>query len=281
MMLHGRLTTAIFALACALCGAGPVTVKAQEVATTPQNGRTCATTGTPIVDALSTPHWNGWGVDSSQHRFQPSAMAQLAADDVPRLKLKWAFGYAGAVRPFAQPTIVAGRLFVGSQNGKVYSLDAASGCIFWEFDAGKPVRSAVVIGHQGDGWSAYFGDFGANVHAVDALTGRELCKTRIEDHPAARVTGSPVLVGATLFVPVSSIEEATGANPTYPCCSFRGSVVALEASTGRLQWKGYTILQEARASAMISAGVQMMGPSGAAIWSSPTFDAVTRTLYVK
>jgi polyvinyl alcohol dehydrogenase (cytochrome) len=280
MMLHGRLTTAIFALACALCGAGPVTVKAQEVATIPQNGRTCGTTGTPIVDALSTPHWNGWGVDSSQRRFQPSAMAQLAADDVPRLKLKWAFGYAGAVRAFAQPTIVAGRLFVGSQNGKVYSLDAASGCTFWEFDAGKPVRSAVVIGRQGDGWSAYFGDFGANVHAVDALTGRELWKTRIEDHPAARVTGSPVLVGATLFVPVSSIEEATGANPTYPCCSFRGSVVALEASTGRLQWKGYTILQEARAAAMNSAGVQMMGPSGAAIWSSPTFDAVTRTLYV-
>ena len=168
-------------------------------------------------------------------------------DDVPRLKLKWAFGYPGAIIAFAQPTIVAGRLFVGSQSGKVYSLDAGSGCTYWEFYAVRPVRSAIVIGQQADGWSAYFGDFGANVYAVDMMTGRELWRTRIDDHPAARVTGSPALVGATLFVPVSSIEEATGANPSYPCCSFRGSVVALEASTGRLQWKSYTIVQEAEA----------------------------------
>jgi polyvinyl alcohol dehydrogenase (cytochrome) len=207
-------------------------------------------------------------------------MAQLAPDDVPRLKVKWAFDYPGAVRAFAQPTIVAGRLFVGSQNGKVYSVDSDSGCTYWEFDAGRPVRSAIVIGQQAGGWTAYFGDFGANVHAVDALTGRELWKTRIDDHAAARITGSPTLTGATLLVPASSIEEGTGANPTYSCCSFRGSVVALEASTGKLQWKGYTIAQAAKPTATNSAGVEMMGLSGAAIWSSPTFDGVTCRVYV-
>jgi hypothetical protein len=61
---------------------------------------------------------------------------------------------------------------------------------YWEFNADKPVRSAIVIGQRADGWSAYFGDVGANVYAVDALTGRELWKTRVEDHPAARVTRS-------------------------------------------------------------------------------------------
>ena len=262
MALHKRLTTTIFVLAWTLCALGLIRARAQEVTTVSENGGKCKTAGAPFVDPLSAPHWNGWGVDSSQHRFQSSIMAQLAPDDVPRLKLKWAFGYPGAARAFAQPTIVAGRLFVGSQNGKVYSLDSGSGCTYWEFDAGRPVRSAIVIGQQAGGWSAYFGDFGANVHAVDALTGRELWKTRIDDHPAARVTGSPALVGATLFVPVSSIEEATGANPNYSCCSFRGSVVALEASTGKLQWKGYTIVQEAKPTATNSAGVEMMGPSG-------------------
>jgi polyvinyl alcohol dehydrogenase (cytochrome) len=168
----------------------------------------------------------------------------------------------------------------GSQNGKVYSIDSDSGCTYWEFDVGKPVRSAIVIGQQAGAWSAYFGDFGANVHAVDALTGRELWKTRIDDHPTARVTGSPALIGATLFVPVSSIEEGIGANSTYSCCSFRGSVVALEASTGKLRWKGYTIAQEAKPTATNTAGAEMMGPSGAAIWSSPTFDDVTRRVYV-
>ena len=280
MALHSRLTKTIFMLVCALCAPGPITARAQEVTTTSENGGKCPTPGAPLVDALSAPHWNGWGVDPSQHRFQPSMMAQLAPDDVPRLKLKWAFGYPGAVRAFAQPTIVAGRLFVGSQSGKVYSLDSGSGCIYWEFNADKPVRSAIVIGQRADGWSVYFGDFGANVYAVDAMTGTELWKTRIEDHPAARITGSPALVDATLFVPVSSNEEGTGANPTYPCCSFRGSLVAVEASTGKLQWKGYTIVQEAKPTAMNSAGVELKGPSGAAIWSSPTFDDVTRRVYV-
>jgi len=280
MALHSRLTTTILVLVWTLCALGLISARAQEVTTASENGGKCAAAGAPFVDPLSAPHWNGWGVDSSQHRFQPSIMAQLAPDDVPRLKLKWAFGYPSAARAFAQPTIMAGRLFVGSQNGKVYSLDSSSGCTYWEFDAGRPVRSAIIIGQQAGGWSAYFGDFGANVHAVDALTGKELWKTRVDDHPAARVTGSPVLIGATLFVPVSSIEEGTGANPTYSCCSFRGSVVALESSTGKLQWKGYTIVQEATPTGTNSAGVEMMGPSGAAIWSSPTYDGVSGRVYV-
>jgi polyvinyl alcohol dehydrogenase (cytochrome) len=162
----------------------------------------------------------------------------------------------------------------------VYSPDANSGCTYWEFDAGAPVRSAVVIGQATDGWSAYFGDLGANVYAVDALTGTVRWKTRIDDHPGARVTGSPTLAGTTLFMPVSSLEELTGANPRYPCCSFRGSVVALEAASGKVLWKGYTIEQEATPRATNTAGAQLMGPSGAAIWSSPTFDAVKQMIYV-
>ncbi len=74
--------------------------------------------------------------------------------------------------------------------------------------------------------------------------------------------------------------EATGANPSYPCCSFHGSVVALEAITGRVQWKSYTIVQEAKPTVRNSFGLQMRGPSGAAVWSAPKFAIVTRTLYV-
>jgi polyvinyl alcohol dehydrogenase (cytochrome) len=119
MAFRSRHTKTISVLARALCAAGAVSSWAQDAAIVPLNGGKCPTAGTPVVDALSTPHWNGWGVDASQHRFQPSEMAQLAADDVPRLKLKWAFGYPAAIIAFAQPTIVAGRLFVGSQSAKV------------------------------------------------------------------------------------------------------------------------------------------------------------------
>jgi polyvinyl alcohol dehydrogenase (cytochrome) len=163
--------------------------------------------------------------------------------------------------------------------GKVYSLDAKSGCTYWEFGAIKGVRSAIVIGQRGDGWAAYFGDAGANVYSVDALSGEELWRTKVDDHPAVVITGSPTLVGTTLFVSVSSYEEATGANKSYSCCTFRGSVVALDASTGKLLWKAFTIAEEAKPGATNAVGVQLMGPSGAAIWSAPTFDAATQRVY--
>jgi polyvinyl alcohol dehydrogenase (cytochrome) len=257
-----------------------IDAEAQETTTAPAKGGVCPDVGAAFADPMSKPRWNGWGVDPTQHRFQPADMARLAPSDAPRLKLKWAFGFPGVNRLVAQPTVFGGRVFVGSGNGKVYSLDAKSGCTYWEFNAGKGVRSAVVVGPRGDGWAAYFGDFGANVHSIDALTGKELWTAKVDDHPAASITGSPTLVGTTLYVPVSSYEEVTGANPSYPCCSFRGSLVALDAPTGKVLWKAYTIAEEAKPGAVNARGVQLLGPSGAAIWSAPTFDAATRRIYV-
>jgi polyvinyl alcohol dehydrogenase (cytochrome) len=275
----GRLAGAILGISFAFQAACSIGAKAQEAGAGSPGSGACSSNGAAFDDALSKPHWNGWGVDPSQHRFQSSDMARLAEGDLLRLKLKWAFGFPGATRSVAQPTIVGGRVFVGSQAGTVYSLDAKSGCTYWEFDAGKGVRSAIVIGQRSDGWAAYFGDLGANVHSVDALTGKELWRTKVDDHPAAIITGSPTLVGATLFVPVSSYEEATGARKSYSCCTFRGSLVALDTATGKVLWKTYTIAEESKQGAANSAGVPQMGPSGAAVWSAPTFDAAAQRIY--
>ena len=269
---HGRLAGAIFAFSFVFQAAWAIGARAEGAGVCPNNNAAFA-------DPLTKPRWNGWGVDPAQHRFQPSDMARLAASDAPRLKLKWAFGFPSATRSITQPTVVGGRVFVGSLNGNVYSLDAKSGCSYWQFRAGMPVRSAVVIGPHGDGWAAYFGDQGAYLHSVDALTGKELWSAKVDDHPAAVITGSPTLVGTTLFVPVSSFEEVTGANKSYSCCTFRGSLVALEASTGKILWKTFTIAEEAKPGATNSAGVLQMGPSGAAIWSAPTFDAASQRVY--
>ena len=262
-----------FQAACA------VEATAQEASANSINSGACLGDGAAFDAPLSAPHWNGWGVNPSQHRFQPSDMARLTESDLSRLKLRWSFGFPAATRSVAQPTIVGGRLFVGSQGGQVYSLDAKSGCTYWEFDARKGVRSAIVIGQHGNGWAAYFGDAGASVYSVDAMTGKELWRTKIDDHPAAVITGSPTLVGTTLFVPVSSYEEATGANKSYSCCTFRGSLVAVDASTGKMLWKTFTVAEQAKPNGTNAAGVQLMGPSGAAIWSAPTFDAATKTIY--
>jgi polyvinyl alcohol dehydrogenase (cytochrome) len=239
----------------------------------------CSESSAPLVDAPARPHWNGWGADLSQHRFQPAAMAQLGAADVPRLKLKWAFGFPGATRAQAQPTIMGGALFVGSQSGKVYALDANTGCTHWVFDAGVGVRSAITIGASGDGWSAYFGDQRANAFAVDAVTGKLRWKTHIEVHRAAMVTGAPALSNGVLYVPVSSFEEVSGASPRYECCSFRGSIVALDAATGKVLWQSYTIPQPPAPVRKNALDVQLWGPSGAPIWSSPTLDPDRHMVY--
>ena len=191
--------------------------------------------------------WNGWGVDPTNSRFQPNP--GLAAADVPRLKLKWAFGYPKETLASAQPTVVGGRVFVGSYRGNVYSLDASSGCTIWSFNAGAGVRTAITVAaaKTPGKYIVFFGDLHASAHALDAETGQELWKTKVEDHPAATLTGAPMFYNGTLYVPVSSIEEASAASSTYECCTFRGSLVALDAETGKQLWKSYTVADSAEA----------------------------------
>jgi polyvinyl alcohol dehydrogenase (cytochrome) len=222
--------------------------------------------------------WNGWSSDPENSRFQSAQAAGIAADQVAKLKLKWAFGFPGDFAAFSQPSIVGGRLYVGSAGGTVYALDAATGCTYWAFDAGAAVRTAITIGPGG---MAYFGDLQANVYAVDADTGKQLWKTRVDDYAGARVTGTPKLHGGTLYVPVSSHDEWASADPVFECCKFRGSVVALEAKTGRQIWKTYTIAEEPRSTDKKNKlGKPMWGPSGGGVWSSPTIDARKNVLYV-
>src|SRR5688572_11099926 len=76
----------------------------------------------PLGDRTATPAWNGWSPAPDNTRFQPAAAAGLRASDVPRLKLKWAFGFPGGASGTSQPTVAFGRIFVGSDNGFLYSL---------------------------------------------------------------------------------------------------------------------------------------------------------------
>jgi polyvinyl alcohol dehydrogenase (cytochrome) len=249
----------------------------------PPQGLCAQTAGAAPPDLLSGPRWNGWGADAENSRFQPGPMAGLTAGQVPRLKLKWAFAFPGAVAAWSQPVIAGGRLFVGSINGAVYSLDARTGCTHWIYQASPTgVRSAVSIGAGVGGarFVAYFGDLEARVHAVDALTGKELWKVKVEDHPFARVTGAVQLVDGRLYVPVASFEEAAAGNPKYECCTFRGSVVALDAGSGKQLWKTHVIEKPPQRTRRTPGGTQLWGPSGAGIWSAPTIDRKRGLLYV-
>jgi polyvinyl alcohol dehydrogenase (cytochrome) len=153
------------------------------------------------------------------------------------------------------------RIFAGSDSGNVYSLDAATGCIYWTFKADAPVRSAISIGPVGTKWVAYFGDQRAQAYGLDAASGALLWKVRVEDHPAAMITGAPALYEGRLYLPVSSYEEVTGASPKYECCKFRGAVTALDCVTGKQIWKSYTIAEAPHPVRKNKQGTQLWGPS--------------------
>ena len=237
----------------------------------------------PLRDPGTGPRWTGWGADLRQSRFQPGDVAGLTPEELPRLKLKWAFGFVGSNMAWAQPAVASGRVFVGSARGTVYSLDAASGCTYWAYEALGPVRTAIQISSL-DGsdpaiYAAYFADLRGNVYAVDAENGEEIWRTQVEDHLSTRITSSPVLYQGRIYVGVSSFEESWGAQPDYECCTFRGSVVALDARTGEQRWKTYTV-GEPRPTTRNAIGVQLRGPSGSGVWTAPTVDERLGRLYV-
>jgi len=249
--------------------------------------------------ALGSVQWNGWGRGLDNARYQPEPA--IRASDVAKLALKWAYGYPGGTE-FGQPTVVDERLFLTSSTGRIYSLDAKTGCTYWTYDAAAGSRTAVTIGELARSRvaalphrlkrtlahldvikapsAAFFGDDSGAVYALDAQKGTLLWKTQVDTHPSARIVGAPILYNDRLYVAVASTEDTAAANPGYGCCTFRGSVAALDIAGGKIVWKSYTVLEQPQPTRKNSAGVQEFGPSGAAVSATPTIDAKRNVVYV-
>lgn len=251
----------------------------ESSATLPLDGPRCEASPPP-VDVSLPDQWNGWSPTKTNARYQNNP--GLAAADVPRLKVKWAFKYPGSKN--GQATIIGDRLFVTSMSGAVYALNADTGCVYWRHDAGSPTRSSVSIGPMPDGADAahalYFSDWSKSAVAINADTGEEIWKTRIEDAFGVQMTGSPTLWNGVLLVPISTGNEAFATNDNYECCKFIGSLVALDAATGEILWKRYTTDQPNLPYRLNAKGQQMWGPAGGSIWSAPTIDAERGLVYV-
>jgi polyvinyl alcohol dehydrogenase (cytochrome) len=223
-----------------------------------------------------------WGNGLTNLRHFESSKNGISTQNIAQLSLKWVFAFPDATRARVQPTLAGSTLFTANQNGLVYALDRASGCIQWTFQAEDEVRSAIVVDADKNGKAKrlFFSDFQANVYAFDVAKKQLLWKVKVDEHPAATVTGTLVLHKDQLYIPVSSTEVLSAYNSQYPCCNFRGSVVALSADDGAQVWKTYTIKEEPQPRAKNKEGVQNFGPSGAPVWSSPTIDVKRNCLYV-
>ena len=270
----------------------------QPSAGTPQPQILCPDRAGPV--ALGSAQWNGWGHDVENTRYQSEPA--LRAADIPKLALKWSFGFPGT-SVSAQPSIADGRLFVANAAGRVYALDAKTGCTYWTYDAQAGVRTAISIAElaaaravrpkkakrgktnahldvQKPPSAAFFGDDKGAVYALDAERGTLLWKTQIDAQPTARIQAAPTLYKDRLYVAVASSEPESAADPLYACCTFRGSVAALDIATGRVVWRTYTIADEPRAMPPDAAGTPRFGPAGVPVAAAPTIDSNRGAVYV-
>lgn len=215
---------------------------------------------------------SGWGHDT--RRYVSSEAAGFSRSQISDLELKWSFGFPASTRARSQPTIAMDAVFVGSQDGTVYAFDLETGCVRWAYAARAEVRTGITLGNRGPESTptAYFGDIIANLYAVDANTGELIWQTSPDEHHSATLTGTPAFANGNLYVPVSSLEVVTAANPDYACCTFRGHVVAVDGNDGSMLWDSYAIPDAPSSVGTTSVGTDMMGPSGAPVWTSPTID---------
>jgi len=220
--------------------------------------------------------WTSVGLDKS-HRYQ--ANPGLKAADVPKLKVKWSFAMSGG----SMPTVIGDWLFIANRSGKFYALDSNTGCVRWVLSdvASRTTPMIVRSPISPSGWLTIVGVRDRTARAYDAQTGKEIWRSpALHQNAVVGITGTPVISGGQVFVPLTSGEEGAARQPTYRCCYFQGALVALDLKNGQVQWTTKVLPEPLRDSHKNSAGTMLQGPAGGAIWSAPTVDAKRGLVYV-
>lgn len=253
------------------------------------------------LDRTGTGQWRFWGGNLKNTHFAESERA-IGPGNVDRLTVQWTFAAAGSVS--AYPIVTGDRLYFTDwgpalqapplfPGGKIHALDRKSGQEIWSRwirdYSGSPYhnlsRSSPVVFED----LLLFGDQvnairealpltsrenrGASLYAVNRETGELVWRARLDDHPLSVATQSPVLYQGRVYVGVSSVENILAPlDPAYPCCSFRGSLLALDARSGKILWKSYMVPDN---------GGRTDGFSGAGVWgSTPVIDQKRNLVYI-
>jgi polyvinyl alcohol dehydrogenase (cytochrome) len=198
----------------------------------------------------------------AEHTLSPATVGDLG--------VKWTFPTHGPIA--GTPAVVNDRIYAADATGVVYGLDR-DGHELWEtplhvgptFSNVKITASALVTDH-----TVIIGDLSGQIHGLDADSGAEKWTIRPNPHPFASIWGSATMVGKYVAIGTASVEEfVTPFIPGYQP-SFRGSLVLLDPADGHVVWQTFTI----------SAAESAAGSSGSPIWSTPTYDQGTHTIYV-
>ena len=216
--------------------------------------------------------YSGWGANLESTGFRTASQSGISTANVSSLKLKWAFAFPVATIVRSKPAVIGEWLIVGSQYGELYAINKRTGKLGWKFEASAAIRGAITVKREAGAVTAYFADFSSNVYAINVRTGKQIWNNRAGFEPQSACTGSVVVFGGKVFVPITSIEVASAAYGSYPCCSSSGGLVALDAATGTELWRHRVIESPAKESGKKSNGKPFYGPSGAPVWCSPTID---------
>ena len=221
---------------------------------------------------------SGWGFGERNLRFQ--AATEIDRTNASMLELAWAFALDGGMSPHSYPLVTEDTVFIGTPAGSLYALERDSGCVRWKRKFRSAIRTAVIHAEIAGEARLVFGTGDGWVVAADAVTGEQLWETEVRDHPHAIVTGTPLYHAGRVYAPVSSYELAVAMDAMYECCTFRGSLVSLDATDGALLWRTHTIAEAPAVTGRHYVVVKEWGPSGTPIWSAPAIDAETGLLYV-
>ncbi len=231
----------------------------------------------------ASPTVAGFGFDARNHRRLSAAQAGLATADFRKLELAWVMAFPKATTMRSQPAVIGTTVFLAvAETSQLFAIDIAGPpCLRWVYRHNLPLRSSVAFGELPGARRkvVVFGDIGANIHMVDAATGERIWLKHVGLYSLSLTTGTPVLYGDRVYVPISQYEITNGADRDHECCKTHGAVTALDARTGANIWTAHT-MEEARPVRDRGDGKMLWGPSGAPIWTSPAIDAKRRVLYV-
>ena len=212
----------------------------------------------------------GWGIDQRNTRYQPRST--IDSGNAAKLTLKWAYGLASTT-PRSYPLVTEDTIFLGDGGRGLVALERETGCERWIYEHEGPISSTILQGWIGKRRILIFNDRNDGMFAIDAVDGEFIWHATVEDEPAPWYSGSPLLLGDTVILPVSSKEVGYAVNPIYGCCTTSGGMAAFDINTGAKLWYIPTIEAIAQPTERHWLFVQEYGPSGAPVWAAPSYDA--------
>ena len=224
----------------------------------------------------------GFGVDTDNSRRMSAAQAGLSTEDVANLEVAWTFAMPRTSGLRGQGVAVGSTLFYpAGQAGYVLALDTKSGCVKWATATPSGLRTSLAYGRLGAGgpWALVGGDTAGNLVALDARTGKVVWQVDPRHDKSAPLSGTPIFAGERIIVPISASDVANSMRGAFPCCKAHGAVAAVDAKTGKLLWTWHTMEDARPLGRKNSLGVDVFGPSGAPIWSSPSVDLTAGVVY--